>query len=474
MILKRFYDPKLAQASYLIGCGKTGESVVFDANRDVMQYIQAAAAEGVRITHVTETHIHADFVSGSRELASRTGAKLLLSDHGGADWSYRFAGEAHAQMLRDGGEFFVGKVRLQVIHTPGHTPEHITFLVTDTAAADAPIGAITGDFVFVGDVGRPDLLEKAANVKGTMDQAARQLFQSLQAFKSQPDYLQIWPGHGAGSACGKGLSAIPHSTVGYERMFNWAFAVTDESRFVKQVLEGQPEPPTYFAEMKRINRDGPRLLGDFPAPAQVPAARLAELLKEAVVIDTRPAGEYAAGHVAGTLNLPLNKSFTTWAGWLVPYDRDIYLIAKDETSREKLDEAIRDLAMIGLDRVAGYMAPDEVMAWAQQNGGLATIREVATAEAARLANGTATILDVRNDAEWEAGHVPGATHIPLGHLAARLDELPTSRPVVVHCQGGARSAIAASVLRGHGFTDVANLVGGFQAWEKEGLPTSGG
>jgi hydroxyacylglutathione hydrolase len=470
MILKRFYDPKLAQASYLIGCGRTGESILIDPNRDIEQYARMAASEGVRITHVTETHIHADFVSGSREVAARTGAQLFLSAEGGEDWQYKFAATSKATLVRQGSVIKVGNIRIDVLHTPGHTPEHIVFLVTDTAAATAPIGVVSGDFVFVGDVGRPDLLEKAAKVEGTMDQAARTLFRSLQTFKLQPDYLQIWPGHGAGSACGKGLSAIPHSTVGYERMFNWAFAITDEDEFVRQVLAGQPDPPRYFAEMKRINRDGPSVLGKFTTAPRVEATRLGELLTQgAIVIDTRPAAEYASGHVPGTLNIPLNKSFNTWAGWLVPYDQDIYLIVNDRESQDKVHEAVKDLAMIGLDRVAGYLSLAAVQAWAERDGGLAAIRQIQVGELADLLqDDKVTVIDVRAKSEWDEGHIPGVENIPLGHLAEHMGELPKDRPLVLQCQGGGRSAIAASLLRGHGFENVANLVGGFQAWEKQG------
>jgi hydroxyacylglutathione hydrolase len=209
MILKRFYDEKLAQASYLLGCGATGEALVVDPNRDVQQYIDAAAAEDLRLTHVTETHIHADFVSGTNELAARTGARAYLSDEGGRDWSYAFAGAIDAVLLRDGHEFRVGNIRVRVMHTPGHTPEHLSFVVTDTAGADQPMGVFTGDFVFVGDVGRPDLLEKAAGVTGTMEAGARQLFDSIQRIRTLPDFVQLWPGHGAGSACGKSLGAVP-------------------------------------------------------------------------------------------------------------------------------------------------------------------------------------------------------------------------------------------------------------------------
>jgi hydroxyacylglutathione hydrolase len=475
MILKRFYDEKLAQASYLIGCAATGEALVVDPNRDVDQYVRAAEAEGVEVTHVTETHIHADFVSGARELAERTGAKLFLSDEGDENWKYAFAGEYGAVLLRDGDTFRVGNIRIDVLHTPGHTPEHLSFLVTDTAGADKPIGVLTGDFVFVGDVGRPDLLEKAAGVEGTMEAGARTLFRSLREFEAQPDYLQIWPGHGAGSACGKGLSAVPHSTVGYERMFNWGLSVTDEDEFVRAVLAGQPEPPRYFAEMKRINKEGPRVLGGLRRPQRLPETRLPALLEEgALVVDTRHAPEFAAGHVPGTINIPLNRSFTTWAGWLVPYDRDFYLVL-DDANPLAVEEAVRDLAMIGLDRVAGYFGTEAVQAWAAERRGLQTTSQIDSGELAeRLRAGTVAVLDVRGAAEWEAGHLPGVDNIPVGYLLDRADEIPRGRPLVVHCQGGARSAIAASVLQANGFRDVVNLAGGYAEWQAGGNPVEHG
>ena len=473
MILKRFYDENLAQASYLIGCAATGEALVVDPNRDVDQYIRAAESEGVEVTHVTETHIHADFVSGARELAQRADATLYLSDEGDESWKYAYAHAAEAVLLRGGDSFRVGNVTVDVLHTPGHTPEHLSFLVTDTAAADRPIGILTGDFVFVSDVGRPDLLERAAGFDGTMEEAARTLFRSLQSFKQLPDYLQVWPGHGAGSACGKGLSAIPQSTVGYEKMFNWGLATDDEEAFVKAVLEGQPEPPKYFAEMKRINKEGPRVLGGFKRVRRLPAVHLPSALERgSPVIDTRHAADFAARHVPGTINITLNQSFTTWAGWLAPYDRALYLIV-DEGCTHCLAEAVKNLAMIGLDRVEGYFGVEAIDAWRAAGGELEVTPQTTSAElAGRLGQGEVTIVDVRGRAEWEAGHIPGVENIPLGYLADRVDEIPRDRPVVVHCESGARSAIAASLLQARGFRTVVNLQGGFADWEAGGHPVA--
>jgi hydroxyacylglutathione hydrolase len=473
VLLRRFYDDKLAQASYLLGCEVSGEALVLDPNRDAEQYVRAAKAAEMRITHVAETHIHADFVSGSRELVRRTGATLYLSAEGDDDWRYLHAEEDGARLLKNGDTFDVGTVRVEARHTPGHTPEHLSFLVTDTRGADRPMGIFTGDFVFAGDVGRPDLLERAARVAGTMEAAARMLFAALQEFKRLPDYLQVWPGHGAGSACGKSLTAMPQSTVGYELRFNWAFAVAKEDEFVSLVLAGQPDPPKYFAEMKRVNRDGPRVLGGFSKPERVDPAGLREVVASgAIVLDTRPTADHAAGHVPRTINIPFNSSFTTRAGWLVPYGRDIYLIVGEraEEAADVAAAAARDLSLIGLDRVIGYF---DATALAEA-GPLEKVPQMNTAELAERLGGdgspTVTVLDVRERGEWEAGHIAGAVNVPLGHLTDRVAELERDRQLVLHCQSGGRSSVAASVLRAHGFTNVINLSDGFTGWQRRGLP----
>ena len=461
MFVKRFFEPSLAQASYMIGCQRTGEAIVIDANRDVDAYINAAAQEGLRITQVSETHIHADYVSGSRELAQRTGASLCLSDEGDQDWKYQFA---HDRKLKHGDRITIGNVVLEVVHTPGHTPEHITFLVTDGAAADKPIAALTGDFIFVGDVGRPDLLERAANIKGTMEAGARTLWKSLQAFAAHEDWLQIWPGHGAGSACGKGISAIPSSTLGYERRFNWAFQVRNEDDFVKSVLAGQPEPPKYFATMKKVNKQGPAILGAFHVPTKLDAAHLPALLaRQALVVDTRPTAEYAQGHLAGTINIPFNASFVERAGWFLLRD-EFYLLIDPAEAKARLGELARALALIGIDRVTGYF--DVVP-------GPETIAQIEPRELSARLDGV-TVVDVRSATEWAGGHLPGAMHIPLGHLGDRLAEIPAGRPVVVQCQSGGRSSVGASILKRAGIANVANLAGGITGWAAAGLPIESG
>ncbi|MCA9244131.1 MAG: MBL fold metallo-hydrolase, partial [Phycisphaerales bacterium] len=345
--MRMIYDEKLAQAAYLIGCQRTGEAVVIDPERDVDRYIDLAAANGLRIVAAAETHIHADFVSGSRELAER-GAKVYVSDEGDADWKYQWldkkvgGGSYKYHLLKDGDSFRIGNIELRAIHTPGHTPEHIVFLVTDHGAnATEPIGMATGDFVFVGDLGRPDLLETAAGQTGAMEPSARRLFKTVKKLGDIPDFVQVWPAHGAGSACGKALGAVPMSTVGYEKRFNPAIrAAVTEQGFVDFILTGQPEPPMYFANMKRDNKVGPPVLGGLPKPARVTVDALRRLDAKAVaVIDTRLWDDFRTGHIAGSLSFPLTKSFNTDAGSMVRDTDDIYLVIEEA----QLEEAIRDL-----------------------------------------------------------------------------------------------------------------------------------
>ncbi|MGQ0649878.1 MAG: MBL fold metallo-hydrolase [Gemmatimonadaceae bacterium] len=471
MLLKRFYHEGLAQASYLLGCQKTGEAIVVDPNRDPEPYLADARENGMRITQVTETHIHADFLSGSRELAARAGGQLLLSAEGGPEWQYSFATGDGARLLRDGDEIRVGKLRLDVMHTPGHTPEHLVFIITDLPASDLPLGVLSGDFLFVGDVGRPDLLERAVHVAGTMRGAAGTLFDSVRRFVARyPDYLQIWPGHGSGSACGKSLGAAPMSTLGYERVANWALRTTHRDTFIDEVLAGQPDPPRYFATMKRLNREGPRVLGAMPAARRLPPTALAAVLEAGHrIVDIRPAKVAAQDLVRGTVNIPLNKSFPGWAGWLIPYDQDFFLLHDDHNDLT-IRHALSELSMVGLDRCVGWFGSDTVAA-ARAAGNVDQVAQAEPAQTAALLSAEAvTVLDVRNHDEWNAGHVEGAVHIPLGRLEERLGEVDTSRPVVLHCQGGGRSSIAASLLKAQGLRNVSNLRGGYAAWTLAELP----
>lgn len=458
MLLKYFYDEALAQASYLVGCPKTGEALVIDPARDVAPYLAAAERAGLRITQVTETHIHADFVSGLRELAARTGATMYVSDMGDAAWKYAFAGEPNVIPLRDGDRWMVGNVQVEVIHTPGHTPEHIAFMITDAAAADQPIGIFTGDFLFVGDVGRPDLLEAAAGMVGTKEAGARRQFHSVQRFKALPDYLQIWPGHGAGSACGKALGAIPSTTLGYEKRFNPAFRFTGEEEFVRWLLDGQPEPPRYFAQMKRVNKVGPVLLSQVAQPERLTPARLREALAAGgQVFDLRDQADFERAHLRGAISAPASSaSFSTYVGWFVDYSRPTYLILPDV---ERLDAILKALRAIGVDDVAGYAGPEAV---GDEAEGLALI--TAQQLGARLRSDDIVVLDVRGKAEYDALHIRSAMHIPLGYLRDRLAELPRDHDIAVYCASGYRSTIAASLLRGAGFDRVASMPDGIETW----------
>ncbi|WP_114571597.1 MBL fold metallo-hydrolase [Exiguobacterium flavidum] len=463
MFFRSYFDSKLAQFSYVVGCQRTGEAIVIDPARDVDIYFEIAKSEGLRLTAATETHIHADFVSGARELGGR-GVKLYLSDEGDADWKYGYAKDLDVTFVKDGDKFSVGNIRFDVLHTPGHTPEHISFVLTDEGGGSSvPMGIFTGDFVFVGDIGRPDLLEKAAGIKGTSDSGARQLFKSLDKFRALPDYLQVWPGHGAGSACGKSLGAVPMTTVGYEKLNNWALKIESEEEFVDTLLSGQPEPPRYFAVMKRVNKVGP----DFVEGAieRLESKEEFEKVREGkVLLDVRPARDYQANYVDGAINIPFNKSFPNWAGWLLPYDQDILLIADEEQT----DAVLRAMRSVGLDRVEHVIEPAFLLSFSEHS----SYPVVEAAELNEMLGSTDLFLiDVRNQNEWENGHIEGANHIMLGTLESRLDEVPRDKRIVMQCQSGARSAIATSLLKRAGFEHVYNLNGGYNAWKKADMPS---
>ena len=454
----------------MIACEKTREAIVVDPNSDTAQYVRAAGADRVRIVHVTETHIHADFVSGARALADAAGAVLHLSGEGTGEWVYTADALSRANVVRDGGRLEVGRVLFRVAHTPGHTPEHLTFIVSDLERGEDPVGALTGDFVFVGDVGRPDLLERAAGAKGSMESSARELFKSVNAFKMEPDHLQIWPGHGAGSACGKSLGSMPQSTLGYEKLFNWAFGEITEGDFVAKVLEDQPAPPRYFAVMKRVNRsaaaqDGPR------EPTYVGLAELEDALKKGgTVVDTRPAAKFAGGHVPGTLNIPLGKSFLNWSGALVPGDADFWIMTETD-SDDAVKVIVDDLSKVGLTRMAGVFRSDVLRDWKSRRGALETVAQIDSQSLQKRTRDGVQIIDVRSPEEWRRGHLPGAIHIPLALLPERMGELDASAPIVMQCQGGGRSSIATSLLQSRGLPDVSNLAGGYDAWIAQGFET---
>lgn len=464
MLLRYFYDRSLAHASYMVGCQRAKQALIVDPGRDIASYLEAAKREGMEIVAVAETHIHADYVSGARELADRVDAKLYVSDEGPTEWKYQYLGSYQHHLCKDGDKFQLGKIEFEVLHTPGHTPESISFILTDHGGgADKPMGIFTGDFVFVGSIGRPDLLEEAAGMVGTAEIGARQLYHSVERFRDLPDYLQVWPAHGAGSACGKGLGAIPSSTVGYEKIFNPALQFHDEEAFVNYILSDQPEAPKYFAVMKRVNKVGPVVIGEQAPRPKLGVNELDKAIGRGDVVDLSAPAVYAAGHAEGTLNIPAGM-LAAWAGWLLDYDKPIYLIADGGD----VEESVRILNKIGVDVVTGVFDRSEL----EKAGRLTKTYPNATAQelADRIASGEVNLVDVRALGEWNEGHIPQAKHEFLGKLPAYLNRIDRNKPVVTQCQSGMRSSVAASLLSNAGY-DVINLAGGYNAWNKAGLPT---
>ena len=446
MFFQHVYDKTLAQASYFIGCQKAGVAAVIDPKRDIDTYLEIAKQNNMQITHIFETHIHADFLTGSRELAAVTGAKMYLSDEGGPGWEYEFPHEG----LKHHAEVMVGNLKIQVLHTPGHTPESISFLLTDTPASNEPVMLFTGDFVFVGDIGRPDLLEKAAGMVGTQNIGAEQMYQSINLFSDLPDFIQVWPGHGAGSACGKALGAVPSTTVGYEKKRNWAFQYgADKAGFVQFLLTDQPEPPKYFAKMKELNKVNRPLLTEVPTIQELTTADLKAALEQGIkLIDTR--------------NIQGNNSFATWMGWFVNYDEPFILIADPS----QMDDLTRKLMRIGLDNIFGFVDASKIN---QVYTGPLSKSNMITIDTVK-SNTTADIIDIRGVAEFNSGHIAGAKNVFIGTLLQNLDKVPKEHPVIIHCQGGDRAAIAYSLLVKEGYTNIANYSGGINEWVKAQQP----
>jgi len=460
MFFQHVYDKTLAQASYIIGCQAKGEAIVIDPKRDVDTYLEIAAQNNLKITKVTETHIHADFLSGTRELAALTGAAIYLSDEGGADWQYEFPhiGLKHADVIT------LGNLTLEVLHTPGHTPESISFLLTDHPATSEPIMLFTGDFVFVGDVGRPDLLEKAAGMTGTQEKGAKQLFDSIQRFMKLSDHVQVWPGHGAGSACGKALGAVPSSTVGYEKIRNWALQYgSDEEAFTKDLLEGQPEAPKYFAMMKKLNKVDRPLLTAVPSHRILTDKEFLSVYTDGMlVIDTRNKVEFAKGYLPNSLNIQGNNSFANWMGWVVSYDQPFVLVA-DELEMEDLT---RKLMRIGLDNIYGFIIDIDDLGIELAQADVIDIKDFES----EITKADVQIIDVRNEKEYVDGHVDGAIHAFVGTLQSNLEKLDKNKEIVMHCQAGDRSTIAYSILKKYGFEKVKNYAAGMKEWTANNKP----
>ncbi|MEP6471427.1 MAG: MBL fold metallo-hydrolase, partial [Acidobacteriota bacterium] len=462
MYFKQFYLGCLAHASYMIG--SDGEAAVVDPRRDVDSYIEEARAKGLEIRHIIETHLHADFVSGHQELAHRTGAKIYFGAKADAKFDY--------VPVREGDEIRMGEVVLRFLETPGHTPESVSILVVDRAVSDVPKAVLTGDTLFIGDVGRPDLTgsdPRAGSDAPTAQDLAGMLYDSLhRKLLTLPDSVEVYPAHGAGSLCGRNISSETSSTIGQQRQFNYALKPMPKEEFVRMMTTDLPEAPQYFARDVAINRGGAAELAELPDPAALAAPDVEVLRKKgAIVLDTRPAAQYGAGHVPGSLHVGLSGQFAAWAGALVSPHAPIVLVSEE---KEQVREAQTRLARVGLDNVAGYLEGG-LLEWHRAGLPLATTEQIGVEELeARIREGRAgRVVDVRRPGEWQSGHVASAVNVPLNTLEERATELPKEEPLAVLCAGGFRSSIGTSILERQGFARITNVVGGMAAWKTAGL-----
>ncbi len=450
MFFKQFYLGCLAQASYMIG--SDGEAAVVDPRRDIDVYLEQARAQNLTIRHVIETHLHADFVSGHRELAELTGAKIYFGAK--AQVAFPHVSVAEGDVIR------MGRVTLRFLETPGHTPESVSVLVIDRESSDEPQAVLTGDTLFIGDVGRPDLL----GARMGAEELASQLYDSLHGkLLKLPDSVAVYPAHGAGSLCGRNISSETSSTVGQQRQFNYALRPMPREEFVALVTADLPEAPGYFARDARINREGPASLAALPAPAALSADEVERRAGEgALLLDTRGAAEYGNGHVARALQIGLGGQFASWAGALVAPEAPIVFVTEEDG---QVAEARTRLARVGLENVAGFLRGG-MLAWDGTGKPVSRTDQISVDELrARLAEGAdLVVLDVRRPAEWQSGHIAQATSMPLHELAQHAASLDRDRPVAAICAGGYRSSIATSVLERLGFRKVINVVGGMAAW----------
>ncbi|MFI7575727.1 rhodanese-like domain-containing protein [Micromonospora sp. NPDC049497] len=453
MLFTQYYLDCLSQASYLIGDETTGRAVLVDPRRDIDEYLTDARAHGLTIEGVINTHFHADFLAGHLEVAAATGAWI--------GYGHRAETEYPSRKLRDGERISLGDVTLEIMETPGHTPESVSVLVYERADDAVPYGVMTGDALFIGDVGRPDLL---ASLGVTAGELGSMLYDSVQRkLMGLPDEVRVFPAHGAGSACGKNLSTERQSTIGEQRRTNYACAPMSEEQFVALVTGGQPSAPGYFAFDAVLNRKARELFDHSKASRPLGAAEFAQARAEgAVVIDARDPQEFAAGHVRGAINIPADGRFAETAGSVVAPDRKVLVVAP----QDREEEIVVRLARIGFDQVIGYLREPEG-AFLEMAADMTRASRVTATELRGALDGpeAPVVLDVRNAGEREQGAVDGSLHIPLAELTRRVDEVPTDRPVVVHCAGGYRSSVAASLLRNAGRADVSDLLGGYGAWQ---------
>jgi len=456
MYFEQFYLGCLAHASYMLA--SEGEAVVVDPQRDVDIYLKAAEANQVFIRHIFETHLHADFVSGHRELASRTGAHIYIGEQAEATFPH--------VAVQDGFQLQVGKMGITALETPGHTPESVCLVIADEEKSPAPWAVLTGDTLFLGDVGRPDLSRRYSPV-----QLAGMLYDSLHGkLLTLADDVLVYPAHGAGSLCGRNMRAERVSTIGTERLTNYALQIKGREEFVKQLTSNLPARPAYFLQDAEINRTGASALSDLPALFPVEPAELKRLLAEdGIALDVRPGDEFAAGHVPGSVNIALSGQFASWAGALLGLAARPVLIAE---SQEAVSEARMRLARVGLEDSGGYLEGG-IAAWKQAGLPLATLSQISVeALSDRLQGSGQQVLDVRREPEWEGGHIAGAVWWPLDNFKIAPPEVDRNIPLAVHCKGGYRSMIACSLLQRAGFQNVVNVVGGFDAWQQAKLPVA--
>ena len=458
MYFKQFYLACLAHASYLIG--SDGEAAVVDPQRDVDEYIAEARAHQLNIKYIIETHLHADFVSGHQELAKRLGATIVFGQKAGASFAH--------QAVKDGDEIKLGKLILRFLETPGHTPESICILVIDPSSPEQAQKILTGDTLFIGDVGRPDL----AGGKGfTPQQMAGLMYESLHGkLLTLPDETEVYPAHGAGSMCGKNMSKETSSTIGEQRKFNYALKPMSKDEFVQMMTADLPEAPAYFPKDAEINRSGARGLSEIVPPRALSPNEVTAMRDAGhIILDTRSAELFGAGHVAGSINIGLGGQFAMWAGSLLPMSSEIVIVA--ETSAQ-VDEALVRLARVGIENVRGYLIGD-VDDWVRDGLSVSTIKQYSVNELRdRIASGGLPVIDVRRPAEYAGGHVPGAFSFTLSGIDKHVSELPFDKnsETAVICAGGYRSSAAASMLEKHGFTKLINISGGTNAWVKSGFP----
>ena len=457
MYFEQFYLGCLAHASYMFG--SDGQAAVVDPQRDVDIYLEAAKKQGLQIRYIFETHLHADFVSGHKELAARTGASIYVGK--AAEASYPHIG------VVDGSEIHVGRCRVNVLATPGHTLESLCLLLTDEEKSQPPFAVLTGDTLFIGDIGRPDLSKTY-----TPQQLAGMMYDSLhQKLMTLPDSVQVYPAHGAGSLCGRNMRAERSSTIGTERLTNYALQIKDRDEFIRQMTSNLPARPDYFLEDAAINRAGASALAELPALSPVSAVDLKGRLEAGeIALDVRTADEFAKEHVPGSINIPLSGQFASWAGSVLGLSAQPVLIA---ATPEQVAEARMRLARVGIEDVQGYL-DGGVEGWKHAQLPVATVKQMTVNELnSHLASGDYEILDVRRQGEWDAGHIESANFYPLDKFKAELPTLNGAKPTAVHCKSGYRSMIAASLLQRAGH-DVTNVIGGFDAWDQAQLPKVSG